>query len=213
MSSAWTDDRVAELTRLAAEGHSASQIAKALGQVSRSGVIGKLHRLGLNARAQPHKPGDRVPISRKAVEGKSQPVCKKKTEDEIRADGLRAPPVKRARRAGKSYNLRQAASAPRPMRNIDGEPIISGEPWVPLNRYDRAFGPLPGVTPRSFVARSAGQCRWPIDGAPDEFMCCAAPCGPATYCATHEALAHPGETSVKSKSANELMRSLRRHIR
>ncbi len=70
----WSEDRVEKLKTLAAEGYSASQIAKTLGRVSRSGVIGKLHRLGLNARAQPAIPGQRAPISRKAVEGKSTPA-------------------------------------------------------------------------------------------------------------------------------------------
>jgi GcrA cell cycle regulator len=43
----WTDARIALITRLWAEGVSASGIAEALGEVSRSAVLGKLHRLGL----------------------------------------------------------------------------------------------------------------------------------------------------------------------
>ncbi|CAN7640959.1 GcrA cell cycle regulator [Phenylobacterium sp. LjRoot219] len=44
----WTDDRVATLKRLWIDGLSASQVAARLGGgVSRSAVIGKLHRLGL----------------------------------------------------------------------------------------------------------------------------------------------------------------------
>jgi GcrA cell cycle regulator len=42
----WSDDRVAELTRLWAEGHSASIIAEKLG-VTRNAIIGKTFRLGL----------------------------------------------------------------------------------------------------------------------------------------------------------------------
>lgn len=44
----WTDARIAQLTRLWAEGISASGIAAALGDVSRSAVLGKLHRLRLS---------------------------------------------------------------------------------------------------------------------------------------------------------------------
>ena len=44
---AWTEDRVEILTKLWAEGLSASQIAKDLGEVTRNAVIGKVHRLGL----------------------------------------------------------------------------------------------------------------------------------------------------------------------
>lgn len=49
----WTDQRCNELRRLWAEGHSASQIAAELGEgISRSGIIGKAHRLGLEGRVQ-----------------------------------------------------------------------------------------------------------------------------------------------------------------
>jgi GcrA cell cycle regulator len=47
---AWTDDRVELLTKLWAEGLSASQIANRLGGVTRNAVIGKVHRLGLSGR-------------------------------------------------------------------------------------------------------------------------------------------------------------------
>lgn len=47
----WTDDRVEILTKLWAEGLSASQIAGRLGGVTRNAVIGKVHRLGLSGRA------------------------------------------------------------------------------------------------------------------------------------------------------------------
>ena len=47
---AWTEERVARLRKLWAEGNSASRIAKQLGGVSRNAVIGKVHRLGLNGR-------------------------------------------------------------------------------------------------------------------------------------------------------------------
>ena len=53
---AWTEDRVEVLKKLWAEGHSASQIAKQLGGVTRNAVIGKVHRLGLSGRATPSRP-------------------------------------------------------------------------------------------------------------------------------------------------------------
>ncbi|MEP0942851.1 MAG: GcrA family cell cycle regulator [Rhizobiaceae bacterium] len=49
----WTDERVARLAKLWAEGLSASQIAADLGGVTRNAVIGKVHRLGLSGRAKP----------------------------------------------------------------------------------------------------------------------------------------------------------------
>jgi GcrA cell cycle regulator len=52
----WTDERVELLKKLWQEGLSASQIAKALGGVTRNSVIGKVHRLGLSGRAPASKP-------------------------------------------------------------------------------------------------------------------------------------------------------------
>ena len=52
----WTDERVEMLKKLWLEGHSASQIAKQLGGVTRNAVIGKVHRLGLSGRATPSRP-------------------------------------------------------------------------------------------------------------------------------------------------------------
>lgn len=50
MADSWTDDRVAELRRLWEAGWSCSQIAAELGGVTRNAVIGKVHRLELQAR-------------------------------------------------------------------------------------------------------------------------------------------------------------------
>lgn len=58
---AWTDERVETLKKLWSEGHSASQIAKQLGGVTRNAVIGKVHRLGLSGRATPSRPVKRPP--------------------------------------------------------------------------------------------------------------------------------------------------------
>ena len=52
----WNDLRIAELTKMWREGFSASQVARQLGGVSRSAVIGKIHRLGISARSGPARP-------------------------------------------------------------------------------------------------------------------------------------------------------------
>ena len=46
----WTPTRVETLSSLWRDGLSASQVAKALGGVTRNAVIGKVHRLGLSGR-------------------------------------------------------------------------------------------------------------------------------------------------------------------
>lgn len=49
----WSEERTATLRKLWLEGFSASQVARQLGGVSRSAVIGKVHRLGITARETP----------------------------------------------------------------------------------------------------------------------------------------------------------------
>ena len=47
----WTDQKVEKLKELWTKGHTASQIAEILGDTTRNAVIGKAHRLDLEARA------------------------------------------------------------------------------------------------------------------------------------------------------------------
>ena len=54
----WTEERIERLKAMWTEGATASEIADELGGVSRNAVIGKAHRLGLEARPSPVKPGE-----------------------------------------------------------------------------------------------------------------------------------------------------------
>ena len=47
----WTEEKVKKLKELWSKGHTASQIAETLGDTTRNAVIGKAHRLNLEARA------------------------------------------------------------------------------------------------------------------------------------------------------------------
>jgi len=59
----WTDERIDRLKELWTQGNTASQIAEELGGVSRNAVIGKAHRLGLQARPSPVKANDPAPAA------------------------------------------------------------------------------------------------------------------------------------------------------
>ena len=54
----WTEERIERLKAMWTKGATASEIADELGGVSRNAVIGKAHRLGLEARPSPVKPGE-----------------------------------------------------------------------------------------------------------------------------------------------------------
>lgn len=65
---AWTEDRIAMLKAGWEGGMTASQIAEQLGEgVTRNAVIGKAHRLGLEARPSPVKPGEEEDTTAAAI--------------------------------------------------------------------------------------------------------------------------------------------------
>ncbi len=78
----WTDERVSLLTKLWGEGHTAAEIAKQLGGVTRNAVIGKAHRLKLSNRVSPiqqnKKPANKN-VERKVVKKVSAPAAREKT--------------------------------------------------------------------------------------------------------------------------------------
>lgn len=82
----WTEERVALLKKLWAEGHSASQIAKQVGGVTRNAVIGKVHRLGLAGRATPSRPAKRP--ARPRQQRSQLPMAPR-----VRPHSIYAPPV------------------------------------------------------------------------------------------------------------------------
>ncbi len=71
--SAWSEARVERLKALLLQGLSASQVAKALGGVSRNAVIGKSHRLGLAGGRPPSPPGRRATTPARAARPRKAP--------------------------------------------------------------------------------------------------------------------------------------------
>ncbi len=71
----WTEERVSLLKELWGDGHTAAEIAKKLGGVTRNAVIGKAHRLKLSNRVSPiqqnKKPANKN-NKRKSIEKKSK---------------------------------------------------------------------------------------------------------------------------------------------
>ena len=71
----WTESRITTLTTLWQAGQSASQVARQLGGVSRSAVIGKVHRLRLSGRALPARPrAEAQPRASRSTRGASSPA-------------------------------------------------------------------------------------------------------------------------------------------
>ena len=74
----WTTERQEKLRQLWKKGHSASQIAEILGETTRNAVIGKAHRLKLEARSVSRKSTVKANIEKESTtETKSQKLGRK----------------------------------------------------------------------------------------------------------------------------------------
>jgi len=137
----WTDDRIDTLRTMWEKGMTASQIAEALGDVSRNAVIGKAHRLGLQSRPSPVKPND------DSASAAPAPAPVKKA----------APPVAEAPRP-----------APAPAPVPAAPPAAAAIPVTPaVPAPDAPPQPiLRSVGPGGFVRQAPGEQQPPIAPAP-----------------------------------------------
>ncbi len=169
----WTDERIDTLRTMWEKGLTASQIAESLGGVSRNAVIGKAHRLGLQARPSPVKPNE--------PEAKAAPaIAKPAPEPAPRAPVARAveaPPM-------------PAAAAP--TLETDGEPVVKEAPTIIMR----------SVGPGGFLRQAPGEQQAPITPAPPRRLVPAKPssdmAGKTTLLDLNDRickwpLGHPGE--------------------
>jgi GcrA cell cycle regulator len=180
----WTDERVEKLKELWSEGMSASQIAKALGGVTRNAVIGKVHRLGLSNRGtttgatQPGK--DEVKAAPKTAKPS---VEKEKVEEQPKA----AAP-----------DPEQPKPAPTPVTRT--QPVIRDAtqpraPGLPTPEEQAARATLAEIEKMArkldLLALTERTCKWPIGDPTDEsFHFCGLPSVPGKpYCEHHVAVA------------------------
>ncbi len=196
----WTDERVELLKKLWNEGHSASQIAKELGGVTRNAVIGKVHRLGLSNRNGPE------PEPAPAAAAKPEPAPAPSRPASPVVDLAQA---KAERAAGRPQPEAAPQAAPEPEQHNEPEsetpaynprPIIpAGQPLPPqpsMNEIDpEALATVREVekTARrlSLLELTERTCKWPIgDPATEEFWFCGLPVKPGKpYCEAHVAVA------------------------
>jgi GcrA cell cycle regulator len=134
----WTEERVAELKKLWSEGHSASQIAKRLGSVTRNAVIGKVHRLGLSGRSTPSRPVKRPPrLARPKPQSASRPSVA------VRATNAPAPAL-REPSAVQRPSETMAAVEPKRLPNGDMVTVLTVKDsmckWPIGDPADSSFG-------------------------------------------------------------------------
>jgi GcrA cell cycle regulator len=135
----WTEERIERLKAMWAQGATASQIADELGGVSRNAVIGKAHRLGLEARPSPVKPGD---------------------EKEHRAPAAAAPAPKPA--PAERPAPRAAAAAP----TASGPTAAPAQPAARTPQRSQQELQYRSIGPGGFIRQGPGDQQAPIPPAP-----------------------------------------------
>ena len=180
----WTDERVEILTKMWAEGNSASQIAMELGGVTRNAVIGKVHRLGLSNRATTNT------VGKSDSKAKSAPKSSSKAKQKARKIESTEP---------KSDNVtslrRQIIPAGQPLPPQPSANEISPEALARVNEIEKKAKKL------SLLELTEKTCKWPVgDPATEEFWFC----GLATqsgkpYCEAHVGVAFQPMNSRRDK--------------
>jgi GcrA cell cycle regulator len=210
----WTDERIERLKELWSQGMTASQIADELGTISRNAVIGKAHRLGLQARPSPVKPNEPAPVSGLDVApGDAGPLESPPFDLGSEADGDVEPaPVADPEPAT------AAASSPQPAAGQASAPaqppqqrVVSVGPGGFLRQGPGdQQQPIPPAPPRRLVPAKPSAdvadktslldlnekiCKWPLGhpGEPD-FHFCGRPANPGfPYCVEHCGVAYQAQ--------------------
>ena len=198
----WTEERIERLKAMWTKGATASEIADDLGGVSRNAVIGKAHRLGLEARPSPVKPGE---------EADHAPTPKVVPKAEAAAPAPKAEPAP-ARAAPQPAEPAQRPIAAPPQRssgdNIQYRSIGPGGFIRQTPGEQQA--PIPPAPPRRLVPAKPSPevadktglldlndriCKWPIGhpGEPDFHFCGQAANPGYPYCVEHCGVAYQAQ--------------------
>src|SRR5436190_14845466 len=196
----WTEERIERLKKMWHDGATASQIADELGGVSRNAVIGKAHRLGLEQRPSPVKPGEEKEARKAAPStGAAPKAAAPKAEAPEPATAAPAPapahPTPRPQRQLTPQELQYRSIGPGGfIRQGPGEqqaPI----PPAPPRRLVPAK-PSPEVADKtSLLDLNDRICKWPMGhpGEPD-FHFCGQPSNPGfPYCVDHCGVAYQAQ--------------------
>jgi len=152
----WTDERIATLRKMWEGGSTASEIATALGGVSRNAVIGKAHRLGLKARPSPVKANEK----KKAATPAKKPVT-------ASSQLLAEPRADTAERSAPSELAERPAprpAAPRSEAAPDNAVSAAPSSSVPVPQAD--LPKIVSVGPGGFLRQGPGDQQAPIPPAP-----------------------------------------------
>jgi len=195
----WTEERIDRLKAMWAEGSTASQIADELGGVSRNAVIGKAHRLGLEARPSPVKPGEEKDSPKKAAKVESSADASH-ADDVAPGDApdgpgpdLRAPPPSQPARP--DSNLQYRSVGPGGFIRQGPGDTQAPIPPAPPRRLVPAKPSAEVADKTSLLDLNDRICRWPIGhpGEPDFHFCGQASNPGFPYCVQHCGVAYQAQ--------------------
>ena len=209
----WTDERIERLKELWTQGMTASQIADELGSISRNAVIGKAHRLGLQARPSPVKPNEPAPASGLDVApGDADPLESPPFDIEQEADEPADPaPAAIAEPAAPSAPPQPAAGAAAAPAQPPQPRVVSVGPGGFLRQGPGdQQQPIPPAPPRRLVPAKPSAdvadktslldlnekiCKWPLGhpGEPDFHFCGRAANPGFPYCVEHCGVAYQAQ--------------------
>ena len=198
----WTEERIERLKTMWTEGATASQIADELGGVSRNAVIGKAHRLGLEARPSPVKPGEEKE-HRAAAAPAPKPAPAERPAPRP-APAAAAPAPEQAAAPAQPAPQRQRAQSD----NIQYRSIGPGG-FIRQGPGDQQ-APIPPAPPRRLVPAKPSDevadktslldlndriCKWPMGhpGEPDFHFCGNASNPGFPYCVEHCGVAYQAQ--------------------
>jgi len=193
----WTEERIERLKKMWHDGATASQIADELGGVSRNAVIGKAHRLGLEQRPSPVKPGEEKEAKKPAA---ATAAASPKSSPKAEAPAATATPAEAGTQAP---TRRQLTPQELQYRSIGPGGFIRqgpGEQQAPIPpappRRLVPAKPSPDVADKtSLLELNDRVCKWPIGhpGEPD-FYFCGEPSNPGfPYCVEHCGVAYQAQ--------------------
>ncbi|HTK58868.1 MAG TPA: GcrA family cell cycle regulator [Sphingomicrobium sp.] len=200
----WTEERIERLRTMWTKGATASQIADELGGVSRNAVIGKAHRLGLESRPSPVKPGEEKEKKAKAAPApkaakpapapKAAPVSPEPREssaDAPRPDFAAAPPPAKVAEPGIQYRSVGPGGFIRQGPGDTQAPI----PPAPPRRLVPAKPSAEVADKTSLLDLNDRVCRWPMGhpGEPDFHFCGQAANPGYPYCVEHCGVAYQAQ--------------------
>src|SRR5439155_9428801 len=199
----WTEERIERLKKMWHDGSTDSQIADERGGASRNAVIGKAHRLGLEQRPSPVKPGEEK-------EGKKAAPATTAAPKAAPAPKAEAPTAKaQAAPAAPAAPHARPPSGPRISAHDLQYRSIGPGGFVRQGPGDQQ-APIPPAPPRRLVPAKPSPevadktslldlndriCKWPIGhpGEPD-FHFCGQPSNPGfPYCVQHCGVAYQAQ--------------------